>query len=209
MRPTLEKGLQTQFPCVFDIPMEIIPARKGAICKFPLENEGTDSSWGRQNCIDLVNFCFPSTYQIYINCYWVTQLTLLPESITHVTSFMMRAGESIQEIQFEDLLCARHCQRVGESKMNNILIWEPKLQGRDAHRPPSVMEMCCMSNKNMNVQELPYHTYSQQSPEFLNGTHNRHCGEALHATPSRGAPWNSALSRSWTVTAIIVLGYAL
>lgn len=115
----------------------------------------------------------------------MTQLTLLPESITHVTSFMMRAGGSIQEIQFEDLLCARHCQRAGESKMKNMLIREPKLQERDMHRLPSVMEMHCMNNENMNVQ-LPHYTYSQQSPEFRNGTHNRHRGEALHVTSPPG-----------------------
>lgn len=35
-------------------------------------------------------------------------------------TFMMRDGESIQERYFEYILCARHCQRAGGSKMKNI-----------------------------------------------------------------------------------------
>lgn len=106
-----------------------------------------------------------------------------PWSITHVTLFMIRAGKSIPETQFEDLLFVRHRQKAGGSKMKSVLIKEPKLQGRVTHRPPSMMEMCCMNNKNMNVQELPYYMYSEQSPEFLNGTHNRHHREAVRAPP--------------------------
>ena len=113
----------------------------------------------RKTKLYLVHFHFSPAYQIYINCHWVTHellCSLNQSRISHRSWWMWdEMRESIQEIGFEDLLCARHCQRAGESKMKTTVNGEPKLQGRDLHRPPSVMEVCCMNNKYTNVQELP------------------------------------------------------
>lgn len=58
-----------------------------------------------------------------------------------------------------------------------------KLQSRDLHRPPAMMELCCMDNKIMDVQSCPNTHPVPRAHNPWNGTHNRHRGEATHAPP--------------------------
>ena len=132
MRLALEKGnISKQKAATCLSSMATALSRKRTPCLLPLENEDRDSSQGRQNWIDLVNFHFSPAHQININCYQVTQLTsLLLKLITLTTLFMVRDGEFIQESSFEYLLCARCHQIAGDSKMKNRLISGTKIANR-------------------------------------------------------------------------------